>query len=146
MKKKIYTIMLSLIVLSSFAQFSIPTVSAANESVDITKSNFQLSICDGPKPIGGGDSSKVYCDFNGLMLTVQRFINVGIALGVFVALGSFCYVGYLYMTGTPGNITKAKSILPKIFFGFIIMLTAWFAVYQLLSWLGASPTSTSLLG
>lgn len=134
------------IVLSSFAQFSILTVSAANESVDITKSSFQLSICDGPRPPGGGTSGTVYCDFTGLILTVQRFINVGIAIGVFVALGSFCYIGYLYMTGTPGNITKAKSIFPKIFFGFIIMLTAWFIVYQMLSWLGASSTYTTLLG
>lgn len=138
--------MLVVTVISSFVQFPILTVSAANEAVDITKSSFQLSICDGPRPPGGGDSGTVYCDFNGLILTAQRFINVAIALGVFIALGSFCYIGYLYITGIPGNITKAKSMLPKIFFGFIIMLTAWFAVYQLLSWLGASTSYTSLLG
>jgi hypothetical protein len=69
-----------------------------------------------------------------------------IVIGVIAAFGSFCYIGYLYITGTQENIKKAKSIFPKIFFGFIIMLSAWFIVYQILTWLGSYNGYKALLG
>ncbi len=101
-----------------------------------------------PETFDGGHVPTWYkpCNFNALIDTVQHLINIAIVIGVVVALGSFVYIGYLYMTGTQGNIKKAKDILPKIFFGFIMMLAAWFIVYQLLSWLGASAGFRSLLG
>ena len=86
------------------------------------------------------------CNFNTLISTAQHLINIAIVIGVFVALGSFCYIGYLYLTGKEKNISLAHSILPKVFFGFIMMLSAWFIVYELLSWLGTSPGFRSLLG
>jgi hypothetical protein len=119
-----------------------------------------LVICDGPEGAGhfnpatqkfdlskiqnpDGSFSYAYplkegyipCDFQGLMMQAQHLINVMIVLGVVGALFGFAYAGYLYMTGTPKNLDKAKSIFPKVFWGFILMLTAWFVVYQILSWL-----------
>ena len=135
--------------------------------IDLTSSNFQLSACDGPaldkipkgqqvqitvkgktqQYVGGSaiPSGYVVCDFSGLMGTVNKFINVAIAVGTLLSLGGFCYVGYLYITGSEKNISKAKGIFPKIFFGFIIMLAAWFIVYQILSWVGADSTFKALL-
>jgi membrane protein DedA with SNARE-associated domain len=67
-------------------------------------------------------------------------------LGVLAAIIVFTYAGYLYITGIEGNIKKAKSIFPKVFLGFVIMLVAWFVVYQLLSWLTGNSGFAKLLG
>ncbi len=144
-------IIILIIAISGILPISAAVVHAATASdvdkVNISDPEFQLSICDGPRPPNTpANSTTVYCDFDGLILTVRRFINVMIVIGVIAAFGSFCYIGYLYITGTQENIKKAKSILPKIFFGFIIMLSAWFIVYQMLTWLGASPGFKALLG
>jgi hypothetical protein len=69
------------------------------------------------------------------MIEAQYLINVMIILGTLGALIGFAYAGYLYITGTQPNLAKAKGIFPKVFWGFILMLTAWFIVYQILSWL-----------
>lgn len=132
--KRIIPITLTIIVLV-LSQFSIFAM-AAEPTLDISSPDFSFSICAGPVPRTGPVAGVVYCNFEGLMLTVQHLINIAMIVGVITALGSFCYVGYLYMTGVPGKITKAREILPKIFYGFIIMLSAWFIVYQLLTWLG----------
>jgi len=77
----------------------------------------------------------VPCNFTGLMIQAQFLINAAIVVGVLVALIGFAYAGFLYITGTQENLKKAHAIFPKIFWGFIIMLTAWFMVYQILKWL-----------
>lgn len=82
----------------------------------------------------------VPCDFRGAMMQMQFLINVMIVLGVVVAIIGIAYAGFLFLTGTPPNIKKAKEIFPKIVFGFIIMLVAWFAVYQILNWLTGSTS------
>ena len=142
------TIILTMAVLATGAM---PMIALAvnPQTVDITSENFKFVVCDGPKPPPGATNipaNYVPCDFNALVNTVQHLINIAIVIGVIAALGSFCFIGYLYITGTQENIKKAHSILPKVFFGFIMMLAAWFIVYQLLSWLGASEGLKSLLG
>jgi len=161
-------IILLVVLLVSFC-FPVINVQAANTrpTVNIASEDFKFVVCDGPdlKRLPAGEkvlitlngkqievtndnipSNYIPCDFNGLILTVQHLIDIAIVFGVLVALGSFCYIGYLYITGTQANRAKAKSIFPKIFFGFIIMLASWFIVYQLLTWLGASQGSKALLG
>jgi len=133
---------------SVFAQ-NINTLTTVSASADPTQSSFKVVVCDGPalpssvtKP-----SNYVACDFNGAMTQIQHLIDIAMVLGVFAAIILFTYAGYLMMTGTEANRKKAKDIFPKIVWGFVIMLSAWFIVYQLLNWLtGPSSIFTKLLG
>lgn len=116
-------------------------------SVDITKSSFKLLICDGPEELkhynpatnkieeGFTNDDFIPCDFRGLMMQLQHFINIAMVLGVLVALGGLLWAGALYISGAPEKIKQAHKIFPSIFWGFIIMLSAWFIVYQILEWL-----------
>lgn len=124
-------------------------VNAANPITDVFNSKFKLSVCDGP---ANNPNAKNYpdgyvaCDFNGLMLQVQHLINIFIIFGVLAAIVSFSYAGYLYITGVEKNISHAKEIFHKTGIGLIMMLTAWFVVYQILDWLVADPGVKTLLG
>ncbi len=113
-----------------------------------SSSAFQLVVCDGPRLPSTVTKPQGYrtCDFNALILLVQHLINIMIVVGVLAAILLFSFTGYLYISGTPSNITRAHSIFPKIFVGFIIMLSAWFIVYQILSWLGSNEGFKTLLG
>lgn len=136
------------------------------ESENPNKSTFRIVVCDGPslpRDTNGNytsDSQKmvdefkaanpgreyVACDFNGIMLLVQHLINIMMVLGVLVAILMFSYAGLLMVSGKEDNIKHAKSIFPKVFWGFIIMLSAWFIVYQILSWLTDNSGFKTLLG
>lgn len=127
-------------------------------SVDISKSTFKLLICDGPEELrhynpatnkiepSFPNEKYVACDFKGLMLQLQHFINIAMVLGVLIAIVGFTWAGALYVSGKPNNITKAHQIFPSIFIGFIIMLSAWFIVYQILAWLTGTSSFGVLLG
>ena len=118
---------------------------------------FQLTQCDGPDLSGIKASTPIKiqfrgqtysvppvppgyrpCNFKGAMVQAQFLINVMLVVGVVAALIGFAYAGYLYITGTPGNLKKAHSVFPKVLIGFVLMLTAWFIVYQILAWLTPS--------
>lgn len=119
---------------------------------------FRIVVCDGPtipasqpQLLAARNSELgrpyVACDFNGMMKQVQHVINLAVVVGVLAAILGFVYAGALYMTGAEKNISKAKSIFPKVGGGFIIMLSAWFIVYQLLVWFtGENSGFTTLLG
>ena len=114
--------------------FLLPTIVSAQDNPN--SSGYKLAVCDGPA--GALDSGGVACDFNGLLLLVQHLIPAALVFGVFVAIAGFCWIGYLLISGTQENRKRAKDIFPKIFWGFIIMLTAWFFVYQILNWFANS--------
>ena len=126
---------------------SIVNAQESVKSVDITKSSFKLLICDGPEELrhynpatnkieeGFTNDDFIPCDFRGLMMQLQHFINIAMVLGVLVALGGLLWAGALYISGAPEKIKQAHKIFPSIFWGFIIMLSAWFIVYQILEWL-----------
>ena len=125
---------------------NVPVVTNPNDSA------FKIVVCDGPTlppsqlaklPNGGKDY--VPCDFSGVMRQVQHLINIMMVLGVLVAILMFSYAGYLYMTGAKDKISHAHSIFQKTFVGFIIMLSAWFIVYQLLAWLTSNSGGFSTL-
>ena len=149
------------------------TPSSQSSSEDPTKSGFKVTICDGPElppvtsdyvaanarslvlkayglnaqGLKADGSPYIPCNFNGMMMQVQHLINIGIVLGVFAAIALFTYAGYLLMTGREQDRNKAKSIFPKIMWGFVIMLSSWFIVYQILNWLTGSDSGfTKLLG
>jgi hypothetical protein len=129
----------------------LPSLSSAQGlgSSNPTQTSFQIVVCNGPALPASIPTPKGYvpCDFKGAMIQVQRLIDIAMVLGVLAAIGLFIYAGFLYMTGSQGNIDHAKSIFPKVLWGFIIMLTAWFIVYQILSWLtGSGSGFAKLLG
>jgi hypothetical protein len=91
------------------------TLKTSIPNEDPFSSNFNLVVCDGPQYPGQPSDYRI-CDFN-------------------AAIVGFSYAGYLYITGVPGNISKAHDIFKKVILGFVIMLAAWFIVYQLITWL-----------
>jgi len=162
--KKISLIILAVIIISVG---SIPIIFAqTTKSSNPNDAGFRLVICDGPaalnKPsthmINDGKGNNIVdpkwkadpnfraCDFQGLMKQVQHLITVMLTLGVFVAIIGFSYAGFLYITGVPGNITRAHEIFKKVGIGFIIMLSAWFIIYQILGWLTGNSSFKALLG
>jgi len=139
--------------------FSIPAAYAQSSQTQTLNSNlpptnindtgFKLTVCDGPAEANlNHDSKYVPCDFNGAMMQVQHLINIAIVVGVVVAILLFSYAGFLYVTAQ-GNTTKistAHGIFIKVLGGFIIMLSAWFIVYQILDWLTGKTGFSALLG
>ncbi len=115
-------------------------------STNINDSGFHLTVCDGPSLPGGNPTDYVPCDFNGAMLQVQHLINIAIVGGVLVAIFGFSYAGFLYIRGREADRTQASSMFQKIGIGFIIMLSAWFIVYQILAWLTGGSGFGTLLG
>lgn len=161
--KLIFAVITLLFLLGSISSI----VSAqSTKSSNPNDSGFRLAICDGPAqlnepsthqiPDGKGgqktdpswqkDPNFIACDFQGLMKQVQHLITAMLTLGVFVAIIGFSYAGYLYVTGVPGKITRAHEIFKKVGIGFVIMLSAWFIVYQILSWLTGNSGLKALLG
>ena len=118
------------------------------DNVNLNDSNLKIITCDGPKLPASipTPSGYVVCDFNGLMQQIQHLINLAIVFGVVVAIGLFSFAGYLHITGTPANIEKSYGIFRKTGIGFIIMLSAWFIVYQVIIWLTGSSQFAVLLG
>ena len=126
-----------------------PKTSVNPDYQNINSSKFRLVICDGPTlPTNYPNKPANYipCDFQGLMLQLQHLINIAMIFGVLIAIIGFTYAGYLYVTGVPGNINKAHKIFPAVMWGFIIMLSAWFVIYQILEWLTGSRGFGVLLG
>ena len=132
------------------------------DSESPTQSSFRIVICDGPTlppntpqnaaarteliKEAGSPGQYIPCDFNGAMMQVQHLINICMVLGVLTAIVSFTYAGYLLMTGKEDDRKKAKDIFPKVGIGFLVMLSAWFIVFQILNWLTGNPIFTKLLG
>jgi len=107
--------------------------------------NFKLSICDGP--IGApGVTEATACNFKTLIGQVQFIMNAAIMLGILLSIVGFCYAGFLYMSGEQGKIQHAKDIFRKTVIGIVIMLSAWFIVFQLLTWFASNSGVKTLLG
>jgi len=134
----------------------------ANSNTDPFSQNFSLIVCDGPalpktlldqvNSMSPDEFRKQYghalpykpCNFFTLMEQVQHFINIAIILGVLAAIIMLTIAGYFYISPKSGDKERARKIFPKLFWGFIIMLSAWFIVYQILEWLAKSQFRTLL--
>ena len=128
------------------------------EYTNINSSKFRLLICDGPAELihynpatRKFDPSHIQegfipCDFRGLMMQIQHLINIAMTVGVLFAVAGLLFAGYLYISGKPANISRAHDIFPSLAKGFIIMLAAWFIVYQILEWLTGTNGYGVLLG
>ncbi len=75
----------------------------------------------------------VNCEFEHLISTIQKIIKYLIVIASVFAAVSFMYAGFLYLfsMGNPGKISQAHEIFKKVVIGYIIMLSAWLAVYAL---------------
>jgi hypothetical protein len=82
-----------------------------------------FKVCEGPD-----------CDFNHLVLLVQRVINFLIFTLAFpISALMFAYAGILMLTagGKEGQIKKAKSVFMGVAIGLVLMLAAWLIVYTI---------------
>jgi hypothetical protein len=116
---------------------------------DPRSTGFKLLICDGPEKLrhfnpetnkideNYSDPNFIACDFNGIVLQVKHLINIMIIVGTMAVLVGLIYAGLLYISGEKGKIEQAKKMLPTMGKGFVIMLGAWFIVYQILSWIAS---------
>jgi len=161
---RIYGVIAVIITALAFSYVKVSFADAASDvpEVDLNARNekgegtFKLVICDGPDysslkksisiswngqnvTVPPNPQGYVPCDFKGLILQAQYLINVMLVVGVVAALAGFSYAGFLYMKGDQGSLSMAHKIFPKIVWGFILMLTAWFIVYQILAWLTPDP-------
>lgn len=160
------TLLIFLFVFGIFGQVSAQTDRARDASTPlntkVTDPGFRLVVCDGPdlsdvkdpmvhryngEEISyiGNPPWYIPCNFNGIMMQIQHLINIMIYLGVIVAVLSSFFIGWLFLKGTEKDRSRAKEMMPKLFWGFVIMLVAWFAVSQIMKWL-AAPGLDSLLG
>ncbi len=149
---------------SSSPRASVPANANTNsgqpnpEYTNINSSKFRLLICDGPAELiaynpatrkiepGFKNPDFIPCDFRGLMMQIQHLINIAMTVGVLFAVAGLLFAGYLYISGKPANISRAHDIFPSLAKGFIIMLAAWFIVYQILEWLTGTNGYGVLLG
>lgn len=74
------------------------------------------------------------CNFTALIEQIQFLINWLFYIAVPIAIALFAWAGFLYMTGEPGNIKKARSMFTTVGVGFGFMLIAWFVIYTILKW------------
>lgn len=140
--KKIYFVL----VLAMLFVPPVVTYAQSTQSLNPFLSTFQLSTCDGPKGVAGINEQRI-CDFKGLINQIKFLINAMIILGLLLAIAGFTYAGFLYMTGEQAKIKQAKEILQKTLWGLVMMLSAWFIVVQLLTWLVNDNTGArTLLG
>lgn len=131
------------------SQANNPASNIDPEYSNINSSKFKLLICDGPSlpdNYPNKPANYIPCDFKGLMMQIQHLINIAMVLGVISAILLTTWAGALYVSGQPKNIDQAHAIFQVVVKGFIIMLLAWFVVYQILEWLTGSKSFGVLLG
>lgn len=122
------------------------------DNVNLNDSAFKIVVCDGPQLPSTMTTPSGYipCNFNYAIFQIQHLINIAIVVGVFAAIVLFSYAGYIYISGGMRGDANAHStaidIFRKVGIGFIIMLSAWFIVYQIMAWLTGSSGFAVLLG
>lgn len=84
------------------------------------------------------------CNFEYFMKLLNKLINfiLFVIATPFVAV-IIAYSGFLYLNSSdsPGNLSKAKSILKNVIYGYVIALVAWLVVKLIMETLGYSGIS-----
>lgn len=72
----------------------------------------------------------VDCTVCDLADTVQRVLNTGIYLVIFLSAVLFAYAGWTYMIagGDSGKISSAKSIFTNVLIGILIAVASWLVI------------------
>ena len=82
------------------------------------------------------------CGYEYLLELVNNIINWIIMISVPVSAGVFAWAGITYMTtGVADKKSYAKSMMTKVFTGFVIILAAWLIVTTITNVLLANPSS-----
>lgn len=69
------------------------------------------------------------CGYNDLLKLVNNIINWIIVISFPIAAGVFAWAGIqLMMTGVADKRSQAKAMIVKVFWGFVIILSAWIIV------------------
>lgn len=88
------------------------------------------------------------CDFNYLMDLINNVINflLFVIATPLVAI-ILCYAGFLLLTsgGSSEKMTKVKTILKNVIFGYIIALIAWLVIKTVLVTVGFDPKDAFLI-
>lgn len=85
------------------------------------------------------------CNFIELINGVKSIINWMFYIAIPIAIALFAYAGVLYMSGTSGNVSQAKSVFTSVGIGFALMCSAWFVVYTILTWITKSDQGFTTL-
>jgi len=118
-----------------------PDLKGLKQSIVITFNGERIQTTVGQNPVDSRGNKYIPCNFEGMMIQMQFLINVMLVVGVLAALIGFVYAGFLYISSPIADKKKeASKMLPKIFWGFVIMLTGWFIVRQILFWLTGTTT------
>ncbi len=112
------------------------------------KTNFQIVSCDGVqkylrdsqgeivyqggKPVFDPNSKE--CDYNQLILTIQRIINFVLWLITPIVVGMMVVTGYKYVTagGDANLMADAKRMIMPIITGIFFIMCGWLLVYTVL--------------
>ncbi len=138
MKTNILTIIFALIVfvmpISANAQSDYASTVKAIDQAQHPQLNYSGFVkCDGVvKKDEPGRTTE--CNFAALVGTINSLINWVFVISIPIATVLFAYAGLLYITGIPGKISQAHAIFKSVGIGFIIMITAWFAVRTVVGW------------
>lgn len=94
------------------------------------------NICNGPD-----------CNFGHFMILIKNGINNLVLISTLILVFMLVYVGYIFITsqGNSSAWTRAKEVLGKIIWGYVIILVAWVAVYSITKTL-LNDNVTFLLG
>ena len=152
---------LGLALLGAVFPFLVLAQSGSNTQIGSSQADnpaFQLVPCDAPplsytdangsptsvNPVSGTQTTP--CDFNALLTTVQRFINLLLYATIFIAVIMIVYAGFLYLTagGDTGKTGKAKKIFWAVGIGMIISFTSWVVVYTVVVTLTPDGQNTLL--
>jgi len=95
-----------------------------------------LAFAKGLVPCGGATEPK--CDFNQLIVLVQKVINLALTIAPMLAAVAFAVAGFYYVTaaGDTGKIKQAHDIAIAGAVGLIIVLIAWILVKTIITTLG----------
>ena len=100
-------------------------------SSDASQQNFQLIPCNSANASQDTlTSNPTTCDYNALVLTVQRFINLLLYASGFIAVILVVFAGFKYLTagGDTNKTTQARKILSAAVIGMIIAFCSWLVV------------------
>lgn len=123
---------LSLIIITLFLGLFFGIAFAQENAADYTKPG--IIKCEGALT-ADEFGKKDKCGFAELIESVKYIINWLIIIAVPIVTLVFAYAGFLFMTGKESNISKAKTMLPKVVWGFVAMLGAWLLVTTILKFL-----------
>ena len=97
------------------------------------ESTFQLVPCQGVDNPATKEK-ETECDFNMLLVGVNRMIKLLLFLSIPLVMGMGIYTAYKFMTagGDPGKLADAKKMFVPIVIGLFWVLAAYIVVYTFL--------------